>query len=1045
MTSSSETSREMDPESLEIGLLRPALIPAPRNVLRSAILVLRAGHVFFSKAYNDKKETLDSPRVLLSSPSHRNLEVAGIEEISPTPQVCPDIPSNDEVGNATSDIKLQHENIANIVKGRDLDSLHAYGGVRGIAEAFETDLENGITGEIGDLSRRRTNAIYKTTVPAARNFLELLKKSSNRHTIFLLIVSAALSLGFGIKEEGPRTGWYEGVLIILAIIILVIVPAVRDFLGDNSENLLGEQRLRRKREMEVNVLRGGKQLKVPALDLVIGDIVSLERGCPIPGDGLFVSGKDLKLDDSFQSDVNEQNPFLFYGSKVIEGQGNMLVTSMGLNTKLGEMISKASKSRRLPAQLDKVSKHTEIAGLATSILILVVLFLRFKAGKKNEDSGLPEFKGEQNPKEVPELIKRIVWKPSGKISTLTTCLTTFLVGVVEGVPFFIRLAIYYWNNKIPSTKAVVQEQLTGVTMGSVTTICIDKTSWLTMNPQEFEVDECWIDETVIRENSAIPEQVKDAFCIGISTSSGNDQESLVSWCERKFGINMESLKQSYTIIGKKLSSGDEGNGVLVREKEGNETKKFLYLKGLGPEILKRCSRHYNSEGKLVDMDTEKMSAFENIINDMHSKHLKTIALAYKTTDDETPDQDDRLIWIGLLGLKDKYREETIEEVEACRNAGVNIVLVSEDSESVIEDIAKKYKMLRFSDRPLEHGVETFRSFSDEQRKNVVNKICVMGNSLPSDKLLLVHCLKQQGHTVAFVGVRTDDAPSLKEADVGIVTGTGSSELVKGSSELIILDGNLGFLVWILKGGRCIYGNIHKYIQVEVTITISGLVISTVTTIFFGYAPMTGIQMIWVNLVVAVLGGLALLTEPPSQKLMQRPPIRPSEPFITKAMWRNIIIQASYQVSILLAFQFKGQAILNINEDVSKAMIFSSFLLCQLSNQFNAREQKLKNLVKGVQQNLWFWVASVLTVVLQVVFIEISHHIFGFARLNGLQWSICFLIGALSCVTDWAVNITWGVIKVKLRRSSSLAGSEPPQSTSILELPLIAENSSPPAS
>jgi len=970
--------------------------------------------------------------------------VAEIEEISPTHQVSLDATHNDEVGNATSDIKLQHENIANIVKGRDLDSLHAFGGVRGIAEAFETDLENGITGEIEDLSRRRTNAIYKTTVPAARNFLELLMKYSNRHTIFLLIVSAALSLGFGITEEGPRTGWYEGVLIILAIIILVIVPAVRDFLGENSENLLGEQRQRRKREMEVNVLRGGKQLKVRALDLVIGDIVSLEWGCPIPGDGLFVSGEYLKLDDSFPSIVNKHNPFLFYGSKVIEGQGNMLVTSMGLNTTLGEMISKASKSRRLPVQLDKVSNHTEIAGLATSILILVVLFLRFKLGKEKEDLSLPEIKGEHKTKELMELIKRIVWKPSGKISTLTTCLTTFLVGVVEGVPFFISLAIYYWNKKIPSTKAVVQEQLTGVTMGSVTTICFDKTSWLTMNPQEFEVDECWIDETVIRENSAIHEQVKDAFCIGISTSSGNDQESLISWCERKFGINMESLKQSYTIIGmKELSPGDEGNGVLVREKEGNETKKFLYWKGLAPKILKMCSRHYNSEGKLVDMDTEKRSAFEKIINDMQSKHLKTIALAYKTTDDENP-EDDRLILIGLLGLKDKCWKETIEAVEACRNAGVNILLVSEDSESVIEDIAQKYGMLS-GPGILEHGGETFRSFSDEERKDVVNKICVMGNSLPSDKLLLVRCLKQQGHIVAFVGVRTDDAPSLKEADVGIVTGTGSSELVNGSAELIILDGNLGYLVWILKGGRCIYGNIHKYIQVEVTITISGLVISTVTTIFFGYAPMTAIQMIWVNLVVAVLGGLALLTEPPSQKLMQRPPIRPTEPFITEAMWRNIIIQASYQVSILLAFQFKGQAILNINEDVSKAMIFSSFLLCQLSNQFNASEQKLKNLVKGVQQNLWFWVASVLTVVLQVVFIEISHDIFGFARLNGPQWGICFLIGALSCVTDGAVNITWAVMKVKLRRSSSLAGSEHPQSTSILELPLIAENSSPPAS
>ncbi|KAF9664396.1 hypothetical protein SADUNF_Sadunf16G0014200 [Salix dunnii] len=1042
MTSSSETSREMDPESLEIGLLGPA-IPTPRNVLRSAILVLQAGH-FFSKAVNDKKETLDSAGVLLLSPSRRNLEVAAIQENSPIHQVSLDVPRNDEVGNATSDIKLIHENIASIVTGRDLDSLHAFGGAQGIAEALGTDLENGIPGEGEDLRRRRANAEYKTPVPAARNFLELLMKSSNRYTIFLLIVSAALSLGFGIKEEGPGTGWYEGVIIILAIIILVIVPAARDFLGQNLVNMLEEQKQYwRKRDMEVNVLRAGKRLKITALDLVIGDIVSLERGCPIPGDGLFVSGEHLKLDGSSHSVVHENNPFLFYGAKVIEGEGNMLVTSMGLNTTLGAMISKASK-RRLPVQLHKLTNRTEIAGLATSILIFVVLFLRFKLRKEIEGSSMPELKGQQKTKDVMEFIKRIVWKPNGKISTLTTCLTTFLVGVVEGVPFFIRLAIFYWNKKIPSTKAVVQEQLTGVTMGSVTVICIDKTSWLTMNP--LEVDECWIGETVIREDSAIPEQVKDAICIGISTCSSNDQESLIYWCARKCGMNMESLKRRYTISEmKELSPGDEGNGVLVRQKEGNETMKFLYWKGPAPKTLKMCSRYYNSEGKVMDMDTEKRSAFEKIINKMQSKDLKTIALAYNnTTHDETP-EDDSLILIGLLGLKDKWLKETIEAVEACRNAGVNIILVSEDRESVIEDIAQKYGMPRGS-RTLEHGGETFRSFSDEQRKDVVNEICVMGNSLPSDKLLLVRCLKQQGHLVAFVGVRTDDAPSLKEADVGIVTGTGScDQLVNGSSELIVLDGNLGFVVRILKGGRCVYGNIHKYIQVEVTITISGLLISTVTTIFFGYAPMTSIQMIWVNLVMAVLGGLALLTEPPSEKLMEKPPTRPTEPLITKSMWRNIIIQASYQVSILVAFQFKGRAILNINEDVSKAMIFSSFLLCQLFNQFNASEQKLNSLVKDVQQNLWFWVATVLTVVLQVVFIEISHDIFGFARLNGPQWGICFLIGALSCVTDGAVNITWGVIKVKLTRSSSLGGSELPQSTSFLELPLIAENLSSTAS
>ncbi|KAJ6756769.1 CALCIUM-TRANSPORTING ATPASE 9 PLASMA MEMBRANE-TYPE-LIKE [Salix purpurea] len=601
MTSSSETSREMDPESLEIGLLGPE-IPAPRNVMRSAILFLRAGHIFYSK-----KETLESAGVLLLSPSHKNLELAAIQENSPTHRVSLDVPRNDEVGNATSDIKLIHENIATIVTGRDRDSLHAFGGVRGIAEALGTDLESGIDGEGEDLRRRRANAEHKTPVPAARNFLELLMKSSNRYTIFLLIVSAALSLGFGIKEEGPGTGWYEGVLIILAIIILVIVPAVRDFLGQNSENLLEEQKQWRKREMEVNVLRAGKPLKITALDLVIGDIVSLERGCPVPGDGLFVSGEHLKLDGSSHSVVDEQNPFLFYGAKVIEGEGNMLVTSMGLNTTLGEMISKASK-RRLPVQLHKVTNRTEIAGLATSILILVVLFLRFKLGKEIEGSSMPELKGQQKTKDVMEFIKRIVWKPNGKISTLTTCLTTFLVGVVEGVPFFIRLAISYWNKKIPSTEAVVQEQLTGVTMGSVTVICIDKTSWLTMNP--VEVDECWIGETLIGEDSAIPGQIKDAFRIGISTSSSNDQESLISWCARKFGMNMESFKRSHTISEmKELSPGDEGNGVLVREKEGNETKKFMDTE----KTLKMCSRYYNSEGEVVGMDTEKMSAFETIV------------------------------------------------------------------------------------------------------------------------------------------------------------------------------------------------------------------------------------------------------------------------------------------------------------------------------------------------------------------------------------------------------------------------------------------------
>ncbi|KAG7963129.1 hypothetical protein I3843_09G103300 [Carya illinoinensis] len=802
--------------------------------------------------------------------------IPGVEISSASPQVSMNVSLDSldgENGNRISrDAKLQQENISKMVKDKDMDSLQKFGGIQGIAEALDTSLENGIPGNEEDLrSRRITSTILATTQTPARSFLQILLKSCNSYIIFLLFVSAVLSLGFGIKEEGNRTGWYEGFIILLAIVVLVVVPALRDFWLKHSQTMTctGNQKALEMWE-NVDVFRGGCQQKLSIRNVLLGDIICLERDYLVPADGLFISSGFLKLNDGSEFIVDKKNPFLFYGAKVTEGTGRMLVTAVGMDTTWGHLMKQgthAPKNTPLPAELDKVNSGIQITGLSISILILVVLFLRFMLKKEDVDSSLPDLKGKPiSCEEIMNAIKRIVLKPNGKISTMTTSLVMSLVGLMEGIPFAITLAITYWNKKMLSDKAVAQEPLACLTMASVTTICLDKSSWLPLNP--MAVDMC-------------------------------------------------------------------------------------------------CT-------------------------------------------------------------------EMLKEIEAGRNAGFNVIFVSEDNLSGLE--------------VCEGGL---LPDSNRMRMNIVDKITVMRSSFPSDRLLLVQRLKKKGHKVAMIGVKTNEIPVLKEADVGIVIETCSSEMARKGAEIIIRDGNFNFLVTIVSCGKCTCDNIRKYILLVLTVNAAGLLISLLTTICFGYSSITSVQLLWANFVVALLGGLALLTEPPAGKLMDMPPLRRTKPLITKPMWRNLVSQVLYQVAILMAFQFKGQAILHIKEKVSKTIIFNSFVLCQVFNQVNARELEKKNAFRGIHRNILFWVAVGVTLVLQVAFIEIAHIVSGCARLNLVQWLVCLLIGVVSWTIDCTTKCTSGCIRDWLIAPinshmgvNSMTPSAPSEPTSNLELPLINENSPP---
>ena len=219
--------------------------------------------------------------------------------------------------------------------------------------------------------------------------------------------------------------------------------------------------------------------------------------------------------------------------------------------------------------------------------------------------------------------------------------------------------------------------------------------------------------------------------------------------------------------------------------------------------------------------------------------------------------------------------------------------------------------------------------------------------------------------------------------------------------------------------------------------IAGLLITSITAMFCGYSPITSIQLLWANFVVSLLGGIGLLTEPPTEELMEKLPLKQTKPLITKAMWRNIVSQALYQATISVAFQFKGQTIPGISNKVSKTIIFNSFVLCQVFNQVNARELEKKNVFKSIHRNPLFWVSMGVILILQVAFIEIAHIIVGNARLNWVQCFSCLLAGMVSWASDWVTKCTaelWNCL-TRLLGSHLRTINIPLDSTSNLELPL----------
>ncbi|KAJ9548472.1 hypothetical protein OSB04_021015 [Centaurea solstitialis] len=824
-------------------------------------------------------------------------------------------------------------------------------------------------------------------------------------TLIILMVAAAASLALGIKTEGIKEGWYDGGSIALAVMIVIVVTAISDYKQSLQFQNLNEE----KQNIQLEVIRGGRRVNISIFDIVVGDVIP------------------LKIGDQVHKD--HKSPFLMSGCKVADGYGTMLEIdgdpfdlvisrnslkplALEINTEWGLLMASISEDNGeetpLQVRLNGVATFIGIVGLLVAVFVLAILLIRFFTGHTRDAERRVEFIAGKT--SVGDAV-------DGAIKIFTVAVTIVVVAVPEGLPLAVTLTLAYSMRKMMADKALVRRLSACETMGSATTICSDKTGTLTLN--KMTVVEAYIcgkkvdppsskSELPSRAVSLIIESVAQNTTGSVFLPEGGSEvelsgspteKAILQWGV-KLGMNFEAVRSESSIIHAFPFNSEKKRGGVAVKLPDNEVN--VHWKGAAEIVLAACTRYMDDNEQLVALDEAKVEYFKKAIEDMAAGSLRCVAIAYRPCKGETvpTDEDELAQWelpegdlvlLAIVGLKDPCRPGVREAVELCIKAGVKVRMVTGDNLQTARAIALECGILGSNADATEPNLiegKSFRALTEEQRLEVADKISVMGRSSPNDKLLLVQALRKRGHVVA--------------ADIGLAMGIQGTEVAKESSDIIILDDNFASVVKVVRWGRSVYANIQKFIQFQLTVNVAALIINVVAAVSSGDVPLNAVQLLWVNLIMDTLGALALATEPPTDHLMDRHPVGRREPLITNIMWRNLLIQAFYQVSVLLVLNFRGRELLHSQHDPAEhaikeknTLIFNAFVLAQVFNEFNARKPDEMNVFKGVTKNRLFMGIVGLTVVLQVLIIMFLGKFTTTVRLSWQLWLVSIVIGLIS--------------------------------------------------
>nr|XP_017217927.1 PREDICTED: putative calcium-transporting ATPase 7, plasma membrane-type isoform X2 [Daucus carota subsp. sativus] len=828
------------------------------------------------------------------------------------------------------------DELGSIVEGHDMKKLKFHGGVSGIAEKLCTSTTNGLPSDTAKLERRQELfGINKFTEKEVRSFWVFVWEALHDMTLMILAICAFVSLIVGIATEGWPHGAQDGLGIVASILIVVFVTATSDY----RQSLQFRDLDKEKKKISIQVTRNGYRHKMSIYELLPGDIVHLAIGDQVPADGLFVSGFSMLIDESSLTGesepihVTDDNPYLLSGTKVQDGSCKMLVTTVGMRTQWGKLMATLSEGGD-----DETPLQVKLNGVATIIGKIGLFFAVVTFAVL-----------------VQKMISRKVhegtylsWRGDDALELLeyfAIAVTIVVVAVPEGLPLAVTLSLAFAMQKMMNDKALVRNLAACETMGSATTICSDKTGTLTTNRMTVvktcictNVKDLSAEGSSTTLTSEIPGSTLKILLQSIFNNTGGEIVVDEAGKREILGTPTEAALLQFALsLGGDFQAEREAPK-LIKVEPFNSTKKRMGVVLELPEGGLRAHTKGASEIVLASCDKVINSTGEVVpLDDALLNHLKT-------TIDEFAGEALRTLCLGYCQVGPVFREMKLEELN-----------------------------------------------------DIVPKIQVMARSSPLDKHTLVKHLRTTfDEVVAVTGDGTNDAPALHEADIGLAMGIAGTEVAKESADVIILDDNFSTIVTVAKWGRSVYINIQKFVQFQLTVNVVALLVNFSSACVTGSAPLTAVQLLWVNMIMDTLGALALATEPPNDELMKRSPVGRKGNFISNVMWRNIIGQSVYQIIVIWLLQAKGEEVFGLDgpdsDEILNTLIFNSFVFCQVFNEISSREMERIDVLKGMLQNNVFVSVLSATVVFQIIIIEFLGTFANTYPLTFGQWSYSIFIG-----------------------------------------------------
>jgi len=843
--------------------------------------------------------------------------------------------------------------------------------------------------------------------------------------ILVLLAAALVSAALAIVEKQYTELADAGI-----ILLIVIINAVIGFVQENkAEAALAA--LKNMNKPFSKVIRGGQVITVRSEDIVVGDIVDLEAGDIVPADIRLLATSSLKIQEaaltgeSVPSEKNcdnvvtddaplgDRSNMAYSSGLVAYGRGTGVVVATGMNTEVGKiakMLSESDETKTpLQKQLAKTAKILTWIVLGIAIVIFAVSLIKVAVQESN-----------------PAWMDTIV-------GSFMTAVAIAVAAIPEGLPAVVTIVLSIGVQIMSKRNAIVRNLPAVETLGCCEIICSDKTGTLTLNQMTVKkmytpTDGIFAEENYIeKESTLLPLR---AMILCNDTHIGQDgkllgdptETALVAFAQNK-GYDYSALRNEYKRVDEIPFDSVRKLMTTINEKEG---KRVAYVKGATDLLINRCTHIYRN-GEVLAITEKDIAEIKKANSEMANTALRVLGIAIKTENIEGEEAEQGLTFIGLVGMIDPPRKEVKEAVRVCRNAGMTPLMITGDHKDTAAAIAREIGIL-YGNKKIMTGAE-IDALTDEEFVKIIEEYAVFARVSPENKVRIVKAYKALDKVVAMTGDGVNDAPSIKEADIGIGMGITGTDVSKGASDIVLADDNFATIIGAVEEGRKIYSNITKAIQYLLSANIAEVLCLFIATLFLPAEQtfLTAVMILWINLVTDALPALALGMEKAELNVMDAPPRKDKSSLFAGKMGIDIIIQGLMQTVLVMGSFLIGYLCdFDASHHITLAtiphgaegstMAFITLGVIQLFHCFNLKSKENTIFKKDIFGNKLMNISFVLGLCLMalVVFVPTVNQFFGTPDyyLDAVEYLIAF---ALSVAIIPFVEIQKAIEKAVIKK------------------------------